>query len=393
MKIFIKNHLFIIILIFFACISALSAWAGYKTSTTYYEERSSVMALPWSLKPTKDYTDLYFGSAAGSFQTTKGDDLLLIDDAGKQIKRIKHVECSLGEGLYEYTENGQCGIKDEDGNIIVKAIYNGIDSFYGQYAVATDSTGSQRLIDKKGRTVFYDKSTDEIIHFDGNTYLVRPNGAPGLYLFDAATGTKTKVPSTISDLKSDGNGGYIAYLYKGGHCFLKKDFALSEDRKFYKTVGELSEGLRYVEIYEGQDADKVSDGFDENTTKIICGYIDKKGRLVIKLPYYTTDRANPFSEGKALVYANSEIRCVDKTGKTLFNLKTHYESGYWFLYETAFTGGLAPVTLDGIHYGFINESGKFAIEPYFTDATEIEDGHSIVKYREAYGILNLKEAI
>lgn len=394
MKIFIKNHLLIIILIFFVGISGLSAWAGCKTSTAYYEERSSVMALSWSLKPTKSYSDLYFGTAAGSFLTSKGDDLLLIDAAGKPIKRIKNAEYSLGDGLYEYTENDQYGIKDEDGNIVVKAIYNNVEPFLSGYTIATDSTGSPRLLDKKGHTVFYDKSANEIIHVDGTTYLIKTNGtSTDMYLFDAVTGEKKKVPSTISDLESDDNGGYIAYLYEGGHCFLKDDFTLAEDTKLYKTVGELSEGLRYAEIFEGQNADKISKDFDENTTKTTCGYIDEKGKLIIKLPYYTTDRANPFSEGKSLVYANSEIRCIDKTGNILFNLKTHYKNDDWFLYETVFAGGLAPVTLDGVHYGFINERGKFVIAPYFTDATEIEDGRSIVKYRDAYGILNLKEAM
>lgn len=388
MKVFIKRHLLIVILIFFLAISFLSAAAGYRTSTSYYKEQSAVMALSWSLKPTKDYSALSYNND-GQFQALSGDDAFIIDASGRKIKKAPG-EDSLGEGMYEYSKKGRSGVKDSDGRVVIEAKYNWFSEFHQGYTIATDHNEHQSIIDKKGVTVFDEKKTKEIYYVGGTLFFVQ---IPDNYIFDAATREKTKVSSEFEFLVTFGDNGYIAHLRNGGQCILKDDFTLGEDRRLYRDIDQLSEGMRYVEIYKDQFADKVSSDFIEESAETICGYINEEGDLVIKLPFYTTDRANPFSEGKALVYANRKILCIDKSGKTLFQLKTDYKNDYWFFDTTEFSGGYAPVTLDGVHYGFLDEKGKFAVKPYFKSASEIMDGYSIVNYRDAYGILNLKEGI
>ena len=77
------------------------------------------------------------------------------------------------------------------------------------------------------------------------------------------------------------------------------------------------------------------------------------------------------------------------------------EYAFWSPYFTWFVDGLAPATLDGQHWGYINQSGKFVIEPYFKEAHIVMNKTAAVCLIQSdiqstlsnsrWGILDLKE--
>lgn len=390
MKAFLKQHFMIIILSIFVLLSVLCAMTGYKISAAYYMEKNTVMKLPWSLGLTKEYDSIYYGDIPGQFEAMKGEKTILIDAEGKVIDQNDDGSI-LSKGLYEYREGGKYGIKNDRGQIVVKAKYNWIESMYDGYVVVQDDNEHDTIIDAKGRVVFDEKLTQSISHIDGAYYLIQMSEP---FVFHAATKEKIQLPASITEIYSDGQDGYIASLFGGGQCFfLTKDFKLAQNKQLYKYVGPLSEGLRFAERYDGEFLGKVSDDFDEERSKTTAGYIDDDGSMVLKLPYSQVDYGGEFSDGKAFIRTDDSLICLDKKGKERFTLKTDYSEDAWFVNTPKFSCGYAPVTLDGKTYGFIDETGVFVVPPYFSSANKIVAGYALVKFRDSYGILNLKEGL
>lgn len=391
MKAFLKKHFIIIAVVGFVLISFLCAFTGNKVATTYYTEKDVIMALPWSLEPTSDYIAIYYGDVPGQFEVLSEDDSQIIDAKGKILKEVGPDE-SLGEGLYLYSDGDLYGVKDEQREIVIKAKYSWIEPFRDGYTIVCDTNKHDIIIDRSGRIVFYEKRAQSISHIDQTYYLIQ---ATEPFVVNAATGEEIQLPVAASEIYSDGMGGYIGLRKSGGQFFLTKEFKLTSDKQLYKTLGPLSEGLRFAGKFDGVTLDNVSDDFDEDLAKASYSYMNADGQAVIKLPYEDNVDGGIFSEGKALVLSsrNNELVCIDKMGSKLFTLKTDYSDDYFYVDVPCFSQGYAPVSLNGSTYGFIDKKGEFAVAPLFKSAKKITNGYSIVTYRNTHGILDLKEGI
>jgi hypothetical protein len=163
---------------------------------------------------------------------------------------------------------------------------------------------------------------------------------------------------------------YKGYIDKTGKTVIEPKFSYA---------GAFSGGLASASLglYEGQ------------------GYIDKTGNFVIKPSFR---RTWPFSEGLARVQRIDFRYCfIDKTGSTVveIDLRNRKRGPKEFRLLSVkelsdFHDGLARVQISGVStnpkgeentfspWGFIDKTGKYFIEPVFTDAQDFQDGVAVV---------------
>lgn len=147
----------------------------------------------------------------------------------------------------------------------------------------------------------------------------------------------------------------------------------------YEDAGDFHDGLAYVKredkLYGFVDtngrfvvepkftyARSFSDGLavvyflDDARKDVMRAYINTSGKVVIKLSGDFSYEPQPFSEGFANFHNGSKWGYIDKSGKVAIEPK----------YEVAFpfSEGLAKVRV-GEKYGFIDKTGKMVIEPQF----------------------------
>lgn len=116
------------------------------------------------------------------------------------------------------------------------------------------------------------------------------------------------------------------------------------------------------------------------------GYIDKTGELAIPLKY---DGAGTFSEGLACVKLGTKYGYIDKTGKEVISLQFDFpghvqqnDNPDWdftmaILDNYMFSDGLA-LARRGDKFGYVDKTGKIAIEPIYTMAQPFFEGYAQV---------------
>lgn len=186
-------------------------------------------------------------------------------------------------------------------------------------------------------------------------------------------------------------GDYWGYIDKDGKFAVNPQF---------KTAYTFSEDLALVQNTEGK-----------------YGFIDMKGKLVIS-PVYKS--ALCFSEGlAAVVKENQKIEYIDNTGNTVLTLDANMETaqnfhdgfamveingkksfidrtgkivfGCPFEYVYDFHNGFALIAMkikDQTKYGFIDKSGRIAINPTYDDASPFFENIASVKTDGKYGFID-----
>jgi hypothetical protein len=268
------------------------------------------------------------------------------------------------DSLFAVTINGKQGFIDKTGKIIIepKFLQCGFQTRFidGLAVICTKESDKAGFIDKAGKIVIEQKF---------NSARNFSEGLATVYFGEFAM-----------------HRGYdkAGFIDKTGKVVVEP---------IYDDVMDFSEGLAVVR----------KDGKS--------GFIDKTGKIVISLQF---DYAFSFSEGLANIFVNGKYGFIDKTGKIVIEPQFTYAKGFSenlamvkigggtilpYPYSTyqeretvgridtkygfinkkgqiiysfvarradSFSGGLAAVeTLDG--FGFINEKGKFIIQPKFSD--------------------------
>lgn len=112
-----------------------------------------------------------------------------------------------------------------------------------------------------------------------------------------------------------------------------------------------------------------------------CGFIDKKGKVIISFQF---DTADSFSEGLAKVKQNDKYGFVDKEGKVVVPFQ--------FDDAGSFSDGLSYVEQDG-KYGFVNKKGKVVIPFQFDAAFSFSEGLAQVWQDGKSGVVDKKGKI
>ena len=151
--------------------------------------------------------------------------------------------------------------------------------------------------------------------------------------------------------------------------------------------------LGYID-YDGKMAirpqfDDGSPFYDEDLAQVekdnARGYIDRKGRLVIKLSGDCL--RSQFSEGMAVVALKRSHKkgYIDKTGD--FVIAPQFQDAF------GFSEGLAAVEVDLMKcqerkWGYIDKSGRIVIEPQYEAAYSFSEGIAVVKSEGLYSFID-----
>lgn len=278
-------------------------------------------------------------------------------------------------GLLYHKDRGEYGAITDQGDIIVKAQYDHIFG-YGEYILGGTRKFAYDLYTKDGELILSTGEEGTISHIEGDLFFVADGER---FLFDGKTREKMVLDYAYDTIVSNDNGGYWG-MNSSRFFKLDKDFMPIYDDIQYQHFEELSEGLRYVEIYNPEDSYSPR-----------CAYINQDEEIVIDFGYGTVECAAPFSEGKALIQKGYRLYCIDTSGRTLFQIEDRLSANAYNT-ESMFHDGYAAVSLDSDAYGYINEKGNFVIPPILTAASEVIDGHAAVSLNGVtYGIISLED--
>lgn len=191
---------------------------------------------------------------------------------------------------------------------------------------------------------------------------------------------------TVKELSGliNSSGEYIVEPKYSDIEDFSEDRAVTVGPKGFKVIDEggnvIFESGNYIGTFH--DGRAVFSGLGAQD-KILYGYIDKQGNIVVPARYET---AGDFKNGKAVVKSgNGKYSVIDIDGHIIGN------------FNYAFVGdiseGLMPFQEESNgKYGFIDETGSVVIRPMFTGIEGFKNGRAIVNtgenYSNRYGLID-----
>ena len=289
--------------------------------------------------------------------------LVMLNGLAKNLNENNQLPFIKEEKLFLMMHNKKMGFIDEDGNWIIKPIYDRAWSF--SEGLAKVKIGEQYgFVDKKGNFVIqpiydYAKPFSEglaTVEINDKYGFIDKKGNFVIQPIYAAAG------SFSEGLAGVVIGDKYGFIDRKGNLVIQPIydlvFLLSSFNEGLAVAGYGKTELGYVKAH---------------------GFIDKKGNLVIH-PIY--DNANSFSEGLASVYINDKYGFIDKKGN--FVIQPIYAG------VGSFSEGLARVEINR-KYGFIDKKGNVVIEPIYDYGTDsFSEGLARVRINEKYGFIDKK---
>lgn len=308
----------------------------------------------------------------GFYKYDEDYNITVIDCKGKPIKEYRNYYSYGGKGLFIYEDNNKYGYKNLDGTLLLKAKYDEAQEFNGDYAwVKFQGEGKEAVIDRRGNVVFKGEIGQNIIMVDEDNYMVESYGKK-TKVINMRTGKILELDKTYYSVRPDGNGHYI-----GESNDSKKDFIL--DKNFVDETDQVLKGLTN-KIYDLET-------FQGKYAATNLGYIDRNYNLVFKKT--SEAELGSFSEGKAFIYYDNRIDCVDENFKVLFSKKRTAKGNSSEIF-TEFHNGVASISLDGDRKGYIDDKGNWIVKPVFDMAQDVSNGVTAVRYRGKSGVICLK---
>ena len=373
---FFKRNVILSFAVFMFFLSVGFGVLGYFASDMVRQNNAAMAELNWSMEPSGDYGYLKHADEDNLFWADAITETHLIDPTGKIVKKLPAGE-ELGHGYYEYEQDGLYGVADESGNILIEPEYDFVNGG-GDYFITSDEDYRVAFWKLDGACIHKEDQPSSAYDLGDNTFLVAQEQDGKSYIFYADTGKSKPLSDYITYVLSDDQGGVLGEI-AGLYYHLDENFEVVEDAPIYDNYRELSEGLRFVSLY------------DEPTGNVTPCYVDEDGKVVISFGGADPDTAGPFREGKALIQQQSRLICIDKEGKELFSLKLKSSSsGIRFYDEFYYSEGLAAVSLDGDKYGYIDETGEFVVPAVLDWAGEVKGGYAaaaVYGSEYQYGIL------
>ena len=232
--------------------------------------------------------------------------------------------------------------------------------------------GKYGYVDVEGEFVI-EAQYDNAMPFKNGTALVQIGEY--IYLIDTE--------GTVIETYDEDDGVYPPQYYTILASLLYgEEIAFSEDLYLYKTANgkfgyKNAEGDRVIAAQFDQALPFQE---DVGLAVVMCdgkyGYINESGDFVVE-PIYKN--AGLFYNGFAIIDGDEGRAFIDTEG----NVVSH-----WYEDVESFSNGLAAVKTDG-QWGYINEEGKWAIQPQFSGAESFtEDGAAMVLFDGKYGFID-----
>jgi len=245
--------------------------------------------------------DMIEDFSEGLFRAKKGGKYGFINNNGNiTIPFVYEDSKSCHEGLMTVMRNGKWGYIDKDGNLVIPFNYDLADIF---------SEGLAAVM-KNGKWGYIDKSNNLKIPF---FYWQA-------YPFQSGVGQVILDTDRIRTGFINNHGKYVIPLHNGNLGFYSDDLIAINGayldnlgkvqiRTKYDLCGDFSEGLAFV-------------GKAYSVDKFKCGFINKKGQIVINFKYDGHVDSNPkFSEGLVCIWNNGTSGYVDKYGNSTFDFE------------------------------------------------------------------------
>ena len=252
--------------------SMMMAGEFYNNRAQVYTSSGKTRYIDTNGKYINNYTyDYGFDFSENMAVAYRNGKFRFINTAGKEVFSTKYtVNGCFRNGLVMYKHNGKSGYMDKTGKIVIKAQYADAKSFYNGYALVELTNGQTAIIDKKGKnkTEGY-----KLGYYLNNHSYNQPIVSEGMFA-----------------------------LYGEGYVFA--DINNPSKIKIYNKIGSSLAGFDGVGIFTSGLAPVKTDGK--------WGYIDKKGKMVIKPTY---DFAGNFEGNYSTVHKGNYIYVIDKSGK------------------------------------------------------------------------------
>lgn len=374
------KKLLIVMTAVFCISSAALGYMGYQAAVKAEAQGFALDQFRWIVPLTKEYTLIGEAEMEGVYFSALKENgtSVLLDIDGKEIDQTQGA-AAREEKLY--------------------SDFDYIYEFDGEYALARKNDRAV-AVNRKGEIVYQFQvgPNTSVNQIEGKLF---GEDRDGKYrMIDISDGKIVKEWKSIecSELHKRGTGVYRAEKGYGEYEYLmNSDFEVLYDGKLFADTAErYSDGLLYVEWIVNGNWKEVP---DDSERQIKCGYIDYRGDMVVETP--GSIYGGEFSDGKALVYGSGRVWCVDKKGRTLFELPLKKEmvldtynhlnstlnlTGY-ILPGCKFKDGVAPL-YDGEKMGLIDEKGNWVIEPVFDDMDILSWNRIAVEYRGKWGVFD-----
>ncbi|HYG80048.1 MAG TPA: WG repeat-containing protein, partial [Pyrinomonadaceae bacterium] len=210
------------------------------------------------------------------------------------------------------------GYMDTAGRVVIPPRFERVSDFYEGLAWAEEKMwldGPRGFIDKTGKFVI-------------------------------PLGEQSDVPRFSEGLAAVAFGPGYGYIDKEGRTIIGARFS---------CAGDFSEGLAWVHMRDGK-----------------AGFIDKTGEFVIGPDKYDLSDDSNFSEGLAAVRLKRQAGYIDRTGRMVIRLQ--------FYRAHPFADGMARVEFEGKN-GYIDKSGRLVIKPQYEFAQDFSEGLAAVEVR------------
>lgn len=302
----------------------------------------------------------------------KDGKLGVIDKMGKVIIPFEY-----NYSVFQYSDGILCCCNnaedlwcyfDRDGKKLFETHEGGPSQFSNGFACKYISKEDQyHFIDKEGKPAFGDKKWVWAENFSDGMALVFDGNGWGFINTKGELVIPCQYQSRAEENPESFHDGMALVVVDPAserQSFIDKTGKRAFEKEF-NTAFSFSEGL--ASVYDNEED--------------CWGYIDKTGKLVIKLDQGVSGRS--FSEGLAMIHHwGTPIGYIDKTGKLVIKFEENE-------YKDAnpFHEGRARVW-DGEHDGFIDTTGKLVIPCLYSCAENFSEGLARVLKSGKYGFLD-----
>jgi len=286
------------------------------------------------------------------------------------------------EALFEVYEHGRAGFIDRTGQIVIPLCFDTVGEF-SEGLARFERDGRWGYIDPSGNIVieptfpWAEEFHEGLAHVQVTGTVL---GYDGRWGYIDQTG-KIAIPPNSGRMLSD-SGGEESAFHEGLAMIEVGDKTIPPRKGFIDKSGKLVIPARFTYVYpfsEGLAAATESESGDTG-----WGYIDKSGNWAIPPRF---DWASSFQFGLAPVNQKKDCGYVDKKGDQVLRLPAPGGKQDCASAWGDFTDGLSR-WLFGKKYGFIDRSGKTVIPPQFDLTYGFSEGLAAVQIGKKWGYID-----